>query len=66
MSVTGKDLIALGMADGPDLAPALAEANRLNLAGAALETFARVLTGATAKAKTEEPASAPLESEGMT
>ncbi len=45
MSVTGKDLIALGLAEGPELAFALAEANRLNLAGAALESFARVLAG---------------------
>jgi hypothetical protein len=45
MSVTRNDLIALGMAEGPDLAPALAEANRLHLAGAALQTFVRVLIG---------------------
>lgn len=45
MSVTGKDLIALGLDEGPELALALAEANRLNLAGPALETFARVLVG---------------------
>lgn len=51
MSVTGKDLIALGMAEGPDLARAIAEANRLNLAGAALESFARVLIGASKDAK---------------
>jgi hypothetical protein len=43
MSVTGNDLLALGLPEGPHFAAALAEANRLHLTGAALETFVRAL-----------------------
>ena len=43
MSVTGNDLLALGLPHGPTFAAALAEANRLHLTGAALETFVRAM-----------------------
>lgn len=43
MSVTGDDLLTLGLPPGPQLAAALAEANRLQLAGPALQTFVRAL-----------------------
>ena len=43
MSVTGNDLLALGLPDGPHFNAALAEANRLHLQGAALETFVRAM-----------------------
>jgi len=43
MSVTGNDLLALGLPNGPTFAAALAEANRLHLTGAALETFVRAM-----------------------
>ena len=43
MSVTRKDLLALGLPDGPDFAAALQEANRVKLTGAALQTFVRAL-----------------------
>ncbi len=43
MSVTGNDLLALGLPDGPTFDAALAEANRLHLTGAALETFVRAM-----------------------
>lgn len=43
MTVTGQDLIALGLPPGPTFGAALAEANRLNLAGAALATFVRAV-----------------------
>lgn len=43
MSVTGNDLLALGLPDGPTFAAALAEANRLSLSGAALEIFVRAM-----------------------
>lgn len=43
MSVTGNDLLALGLPEGPIFAAALAEANRLHLQGAALETFVRAM-----------------------
>ena len=43
MSVTGNELLALGLPDGPHFAAALAEANRLHLQGAALETLVRAM-----------------------
>ena len=43
MSVTGNDLLALGLPDGPHFDAALAEANRLALEGAALQTFVRAM-----------------------
>lgn len=43
MTVTGPDLLNLGLKNGPHFAAALAEANRLHLSGAALETFVRAL-----------------------
>lgn len=43
MSVTGNDLLALGLPNGPTFDAALAEANRLHLSGAALETFVRAM-----------------------
>lgn len=43
MTVTGQDLLALGLPQGPHFAAALAEANRLRLSGAALESFVRAL-----------------------
>jgi RNA-splicing ligase RtcB len=43
MSVTGKDLLALGLPPGKNFGAALAEVNRLALSGAALETFVRAM-----------------------
>lgn len=43
MSVTGNDLLALGLPNGPIFDAALAEANRLHLTGPALETFVRAM-----------------------
>lgn len=43
MSVTGNDLLALGLPHGPTFAAALAEANRLHLSGPALATFVRAM-----------------------
>ena len=50
MSVTGNDLLTLGLPPGPQFAAALAEANRLQLAGPALQTFVRALLSATDEA----------------
>jgi hypothetical protein len=43
MTVTRQDLLDLGLAQGPQFDAALAEANRLRLTGAALQTFVRAL-----------------------
>lgn len=43
MTVTGQDLLALGLPQGPQFAAALAEANRLHLTGPALQAFVRAL-----------------------
>lgn len=43
MSLTGNDLLALGLPPGPHFKAALAEANRLALQGAALDTFVRAM-----------------------
>jgi hypothetical protein len=43
MTVTRQDLLNLGLAQGPQFDAALAEANRLRLTGAALQTFVRAL-----------------------
>ena len=43
MTVTRQDLLNLGLAQGPQFDAALAEANRLRLTGAALQTFVRSL-----------------------
>jgi hypothetical protein len=51
MTVTQQDLLNLGLAPGPHFAAALAEANRLGLTGAALQTFVRVLAREPAKPK---------------
>lgn len=52
MTVTGPDLLKLGLPQGPHFATALAEANRLHLTGAALETFVRALLPETQTAAT--------------
>jgi hypothetical protein len=52
MTVTRQDLLNLGLAQGPQFDAALAEANRLCLTGAALETFVRALG---AKPATKSP-----------
>ncbi len=43
MTLTGHDLLALGLPDGPHFKAALDEANRLHLQGAALQTFVRAM-----------------------
>ncbi|MEN9849897.1 MAG: hypothetical protein RL128_60 [Pseudomonadota bacterium] len=53
MTVTRQDLLNLGLAQGPQFDAALAEANRLRLTGAALQTFVRAL-GAERAAKTPD------------
>jgi hypothetical protein len=53
MTVTRQDLLDLGLAQGPQFDAALAEANRLRLTGAALQTFVRAL-GADQATKTPD------------
>jgi hypothetical protein len=53
MTVTRQDLLNLGLAQGPQFDAALAEANRLRLTGAALQTLVRAL-GAERAAKTPD------------
>jgi hypothetical protein len=53
MTVTRQGLLNLGLAQGPQFDAALAEANRLRLTGAALQTFVRAL-GAERAAKTPD------------
>jgi len=53
MTVTRQDHLNLGLAQGPQFDAALAEANRLRLTGAALQTFVRAL-GAERAAKTPD------------
>lgn len=53
MTVTRQDLLNLGLAQGPQFDAALAEANRLRLTGAALQTFVHAL-GAERAAKTPD------------
>ncbi len=56
MTVTGQDLIALGMPPGPAFGAALAEANRLGLSGEDLATFVAARRPAPQLALQEAPA----------